>query len=122
MIYVFPSRSWTLQFIKPVSLITFLILLATGCSTLEKNYQKTRKAMTNIVNAAEDTYRPTLGLDNDVDLQFAKHQFNRREYAVSEFYLKKTLANQPENREAIKLLPWAYFFQKRFDKALASFK
>ena len=78
--------------------------------------------MTNIVNAAEDTYRPTLGLDNDVDLQFAKHQFNRREYAVSEFYLKKALANQPENREAIQLLPWAYFFQKRFDKALASFK
>lgn len=78
--------------------------------------------MTNLANAAEDTYRPTLGLDRDIDLQFAKHQFNRREYAVSEFYLKKTLVNQPENREAIQLLPWAYFFQKRFDKALASFK
>ncbi len=61
-----------MRFIKPVSLITILILLATGCSTLEKSYQKTRKAMTNLVNAAEDTYRPTLGLDNDVDLQFAK--------------------------------------------------
>lgn len=109
-------------FIKPISLFTFLILLATGCTTLDKTYQKTRKAMTNLVNAAEDTYRPALGLDNDVDLQFAKHQFNRREYAVSEFYLKKALANHPENREAVKLLPWSYFFQKRFDKALASFK
>ena len=78
--------------------------------------------MNNLVNAAEDTYRPALGLDDDVDLQFAKHQFNRREYATSEFYLKKTLASNPENREAIQLLPWTYFFQKRFDKALASFK
>ncbi len=78
--------------------------------------------MANLFNAAEDTYRPALGLDRDIDLQFAKHQFNRREYSIAEFYLKKTLANQPENREAIHLLPWAYFFQKRFDKALASFK
>jgi tetratricopeptide (TPR) repeat protein len=111
-----------LRFIKSVSLFTLLIVLGAGCSTLEKSYQKTRKAMTNLVNSAEDTYRPALGLDNDVDLQFAKHQFNRREYATSEFYLKKTLANNPENREAIQLLPWTYFFQKRFDKALASFK
>lgn len=78
--------------------------------------------MTNLFNAAEDSYRPALGLDKDIDLQFAKHQFNRREYASSEFYLKKTLASQPENREAIHLLPWAYFFQKRFDKALKAFK
>ena len=78
--------------------------------------------MTNLLNAAEDTYRPALGLDNDVDLQFAKHQFNRREFATSEFYLKKVLTNNPENREAVQLLPWTYFFQKRFDKALTSFK
>ena len=78
--------------------------------------------MSNIVNSAEDSYRPALGLDKDINLQFARHQFNRREYASSEFYLKKTLANQPENKEAIHLLPWAYFFQKRFDKSLASFK
>ena len=78
--------------------------------------------MVNLFNAAEDTYRPAVGLGRDIDLQFARHQFNRREYAVSEFYLKKTLANQPDNREALQLLPWAYFFQKRFDKALASFK
>lgn len=111
-----------MRFIKLFSIFTLLILLGTGCTTLERSYQKTREALAKLVNAAEDTYRPAFGLDRDVDLQFARHQFNRREYAVSEFYLKKTLANQPENREAVQLLPWAYFFQKRYDKALASFR
>ena len=117
-----------MRFIKLFSRFTslfsllFLILLGTGCSTLEKSYQKTRKTMTNLANSAEDSYRPILGFDRDIDLQFARHQFNRREYASSEFYLKKTLVNEPENIEAIQLLPWAYFFQKRFDKALSSFK
>ncbi len=77
--------------------------------------------MLDIVSAAEETYRPALGLDKDIDIQFARHQFNRREFAVAEFYIKKTLASQPENHEAIQLLPWTYFFQKRFDKALTAF-
>ncbi len=94
-----------MRFIKPSIIFVSFLLLGTGCSTLEKTYQKTRQTMANLLNAAEDTYRPALGLDRDIDLQFARHQFNRREYAVSEFYLKKTLANQPENREAIQLLP-----------------
>jgi tetratricopeptide (TPR) repeat protein len=111
-----------LRFLKPFIIFAFLLLLGAGCSTLERTYQKTRDTMVNLFNAAEDTYRPAVGLGRDIDLQFARHQFNRREYAVSEFYLKKTLANQPDNREALQLLPWAYFFQKRFDKALASFK
>ena len=102
--------------------LLFLVLSVTGCSTLEKSYLKSRKAITTLFHEAEDSYRPILGLDKDIDLQFARHQFNRREYASSAFYLKKTLVNQPENIGAIKLLPWAYFFQKRFDKALVSFK
>ena len=102
--------------------LLFLFLSQSGCSTLEKSYLKSRKAITKLVHEAEDSYRPILGFDEDIDLQFARHQFNRREYASSEFYLKKTLVNQPENIEAINLLPWTYFFQKRFDKALASFK
>ena len=102
--------------------LLLLVLSETGCTTLEKSYLKSRQAITNLVHEAEDSYRPILGIDRNIDLQFARHQFNRREYASSEFYLKKTLVNQPENIEAIKLLPWTYFFQKRFDKALASFK
>ncbi len=100
----------------------FLVLPGAGCSTLEQGYLKSRKAMTNLLHAVEDNYLSILELDEDIDLQFARHQFNRREYTSSEFYLKKTLVTQPENNMAIKLLPWAYFFQKRFDKALGSFK
>ena len=83
---------------------------------MEQGYLKSRKAMTNLLHAVEDNYLSILELDEDIDLQFARHQFNRREYTSSEFYLKKTLVTQPENNMAIKLLPWAYFFQKRFEK------
>ena len=93
-----------------------------GCSTLEKTYQKTGNAMVNLVSVAKETSLPILERGNYIDLQFARHQFNHKEYSVSEFYIKKTLANYPDNREAIQLLPWTYFFQKRFDKALAAFE
>ena len=111
-----------MRFLKEFTCFILLIFTGTGCSTLENSYRKTREAVDKLVYAFEDTYRPALGLDKDIDLQFAKHQFNRREYASSEFYLKKTLASQPENKESIQLLPWSYFFQKRFDKALEAFK
>ena len=78
--------------------------------------------MVNLVSVAKETSLPILERGNYIDLQFARHQFNRKEYFVSEFYIKKTLANYPDNREAIQLLPWTYFFQKRFDKALAAFE
>ena len=78
--------------------------------------------MVNLVSVAKETSLPILERGNYIDLQFARHQFNHKEYSVSEFYIKKTLANYPDNREAIQLLPWTYFFQKRFDKALAAFK
>ena len=102
--------------------MVFFILLGTGCSTLEKTYHKTRNALVNFVSVAKETSLPIFEQGEYIDLQFARHQFNRREYAVSEFYIKKTLANYPDNKEAIQLLPWTYFFQKRFDKALTAFK
>ncbi len=111
-----------MQFIKPLCIYTLFISFWVGCSTLENTLYKSQKVVENLVSMAEETYRPIVGLDKDIDLQFARHQFNRREFATAEFYIKKTLANQPENREAVKLLPWSYFFQKRFDKALLAFE
>ena len=55
------------------------------------------------------------------NLQFAIQQFNLTNFTISEFYLKKTLVQEPDNPIAIKLLPWAYFYQKRYDKALKAF-
>ena len=56
------------------------------------------------------------------DLQFALQQFNQSRFEVAGFYLKKTLVKFPDNPTAIRLLPWTYFYQKHYDKALKTFK
>jgi len=56
------------------------------------------------------------------DLQFALQQFNQSRFEVAEFYLKKTLVKFPGNPTAIRLLPWTYFYQKHYDRALKTFK
>jgi tetratricopeptide (TPR) repeat protein len=61
-------------------------------------------------------------LPHEKDLQFARHQYNLQNYDVAEFYLKKTLLQSPDEPTALKLLPWTYFFQKRYDKALLAFE
>jgi tetratricopeptide (TPR) repeat protein len=111
-----------LRFKKHFFVCTLLIIFGVGCSTLEQTYQKTQSVIGELIPIDKENYRPILTLGSNIDIEFARHQFNRSEYAVSEFYIKKTLANRPDDREAIQLLPWAYFFQKRFDKALVAFK
>jgi tetratricopeptide (TPR) repeat protein len=111
-----------LRTLKTYWICTLIIIWGTGCTSLKYTFQETGQSILNFASETKDAYQPLLVLDTGVDLQFARHQFNRREYAVSEFYIKKTLANHPDDQEAIKLLPWAYFFQKRFDKALVAFK
>ena len=56
------------------------------------------------------------------DLQFALQQFKQGRFEIAEFYLKKTLVKFPDNPTAIKLLPWMYFYQKHYDKALTAFR
>ncbi len=58
----------------------------------------------------------------DEDLKFARIQFNYKHYNIAEFYIKKALMNDPENPFALRLLPWAYFFQGRYDLAMRSFQ
>jgi tetratricopeptide (TPR) repeat protein len=111
-----------LRLFKSFYILTSIIIFGAGCSNLQKTFENTRKGMLDFASEANDVYQPLLFLNQDIDLQFARHQFNRREYAVSEFYIKKTLITHPDNQEAIQLLPWTYFFQKRFDKALVAFK
>ena len=67
--------------------------------------------------AASDINAPT----SQLDLEFALEQFKDNQFEVAEYYLKKSLMESPENPQAIRFLPWAYFFQKRYDKALISF-
>ncbi len=56
------------------------------------------------------------------DLEFAVQQFNQNRFEVAEFYLKKTLLKFPDNPTAIRLLPWTYFYQKNYVRALKTFK
>ncbi len=59
---------------------------------------------------------------SQLDLEFAIEQFKANQFEVAEYYLKKSLIASPDNPTTIRFLPWAYFFQKRYDKALISFE
>jgi len=56
------------------------------------------------------------------DLKAAQYRYNLQEYPETEFYLKKTLLQLPDEPSALKLLPWTYFYQRKFDKALLAFE
>lgn len=56
------------------------------------------------------------------DLEFAKTQFNAGHYDMAEYYLKKALMTLPDDPSALKLLPWSYFYQNRFDRSLIAFQ
>lgn len=67
------------------------------------------------------TVRPKQLIITTADLEFAKSQYNAGHFEMAEYYLKKTLISLPDDATALKLLPWAYFYQKRYDKALLAF-
>lgn len=110
--------------------------LWTGCSTLNLPFAKLGKTFTpepepsgtrsSELNRLKSLFSPktenTRRAPIDPDLDFAKNQFNQGEFEIAEFYLKKTLIGNPENSEALGLLPWAYFYQKRYTKALRAFE
>lgn len=56
------------------------------------------------------------------DLQDAQYRYNLQEYPEAEFYLKKALIKIPDEPSALKLLPWTYFYQQKYDKALLAFE
>ncbi|MEC7785654.1 MAG: tetratricopeptide repeat protein, partial [Nitrospinota bacterium] len=122
-----------------ICIFIFLIFYGISCTTLKQKVQgatdsivsitqkspitalkKAIKATKNgIVSIAQKS--PITRNEQDQDFQFAQNQFNRQDFAASEFYLKKSLANRPGDLRALNLLPWTYFFQKRYDKAVIAF-
>ncbi len=112
-----------------LSLSTVAILfISAGCQNLEQNLNQ----------AAQDTrqwvlpeskpkphptligYHPAEQLARD-NLEYARQQYLLQNFHVSEYYLKKTLVQNPQETDALFLLPWTQFFQKRFELALVSF-
>jgi len=122
-----------------ICIFIFLIFYGISCTTLKQKVQgatdsivsitqkspitalkKAIKATKNgIVSIAQKS--PITRNEQDQDFQFAQNQFNRQDFAAAEFYLKKSLANRPGDLRALNLLPWTYFFQKRYDKAVIAF-
>jgi len=77
------------------------------------------KEATALVNPRQEAPPP---LSYEKDLQFARHQYNLQKYDVAEYYLEKTLLQAPDEPSALKLIPWTYFFQRRYEKALLAFE
>ena len=121
-----------------IFLLIFLSIYGISCTTLDKKIQESKNTLLSIANkspinlttikrAIKETKNSIVSIsqkspitrnDKDQNFQFAKYQFNRQDFSTSEFYLKKSLANHPEDQRSLNLLPWAYFFQKRYDKAI----
>jgi len=124
-----------------IFLLIFLSIYGISCTTLDKKIQESKNTLlsiakkspinlTTIKRAIKETKNSIVSIsqkspitrnDKDQNFQFAKYQFNRQDFSTSEFYLKKSLANNPEDLRSLNLLPWTFFFQKRYEKAIIAF-
>ena len=115
------------------TLTIFLLVAITGCTYIDTTYKNNNSSKTLKREVYPAPYQGKIfspktwassfetNKSFNQNLQFAIQQFNLNNYSISEFYLKKTLIKEPDNSIAIKLLPWTYFYQKRYSKALKSF-
>jgi len=55
------------------------------------------------------------------NLEHGQELFKAGKYPEAQFFIRKSLFKAPGNATAVKLLPWAYFYEKKFDKALTAF-
>ena len=70
---------------------------------------------------------PNLDIPEDAklakrNLEHGQELFKSGKYQEAEFFIRKSLFKAPGNATAVKLLPWAYFYERRFDKALTAFR
>ena len=114
-----------------IFLCVFLQGTISGCTTIQNIISPTSDSLNSAIKReANKTFSSAKKLASNLgiksssnrDLDFALQQFNQSNFEVAEFYLKKTLVKLPGNPTAVKLLPWAYFYQKQYDKALTTFK
>lgn len=98
--------------------------LFSGCATSKTptSFQGEADAKPALFKKALAVITPKPLPPHQIDLQTARRQYNSQKYDAAEFYLKKTLLQAADEPAALKILPWAYFFQKRYDKALMAFQ
>ena len=101
-------------------LITVLGCQSTAVSPESKN--NLNKGPANVTLQAGTVAPEFHTPESQPDLEFATEQFKSNQFEITEYYLKKSLLISPDNPKALRLLPWTYFFQKRYDKALIAFE
>ncbi|MDH3256552.1 MAG: hypothetical protein OEM27_02950, partial [Nitrospinota bacterium] len=97
--------------------------------TADPSYKKATLLDQHTTTSDPPTQQPVITVPSEIstprsqlDLEFAIEQFKANQFEVAEYYLKKSLMASPDNPQTIRFLPWAYFFQKRYDKALTAFE
>lgn len=129
------STKWQCSLLTALSMVVF----SACASSPPKIQKKTKPNIEKSVSTENEKYKePTLFkkatsyfipkpkapplLPYQKDLKAAQYRFNLQEFPEAEHYLKKVFLQFPEEPSALKLLPWTYFFQSKFDKALLAFE
>ncbi len=128
-------KNWQLLLLAAFVLVFFSACAGTSPKVLNKSKQRIEKAVSydneknpesSLLKKATSFFKPAPKapplLSYQKDLKVAQYRYNLQEYPEAEFYLKKTLLQFPDEPSALKLLPWTYFYQKRYDKALLAFE
>ncbi len=105
-------------------LIVYGILVITGCFS-KKSQVNPENVVLNRLPDGPQKKKPSpkvLNKQSKKDLEFGLQQYYAGNYSLAEFYIKKTLIHSPENPVALKTLPWIFFNQNQFDKALNNFE
>ncbi len=114
-----------------IFLWTFLQVTLSSCTAIQNSVSPISNSLTSAIeNQTNKAFSNAKILVSNLankssfntDLEFALQQYKQSKYEVAEFYLKKSLIKVPDNPTAIKLLPWVYFYQHQYGKALTSFK
>ncbi len=134
----FPSGKfvkWRLYLLTALVLIFFSACASTSSQAPQKSHKKIERAVSNdkektsessFLQKTTNFFQPPPKvpplLPYQRDLKAAQYRYNLQEYPEAEFYLKKTFMQFPNEPSALKLLPWTYFYQRQYDKALLAFE
>lgn len=119
-LYQKPGARWA-----GIALLLGLLGLG-GCSSLPYDAStpvlKMPKLPIRIFSERPAPEAPKVLPDHERYLEFAIGQYHANQFPVAEFYLKRSLILEHDNPRALRLLPWAYFFQKKYREALFAFE
>jgi len=90
--------------------------------TVTKKASENESELTGKASEKETTNKKTAIPEFQRFYDFAVEQFRSNQFQIAEFYLKRSLIHKKDHRPAVQLLPWSYFYQKRYNKALLAFE